>query len=104
MKKLLSILFLVAVMTSGCVQTAEHNEVRYSDPDKPNENYIIMRSNTVDPDMGTFSLVTTSFVAGGFYTETSEAYTLRYGEYPVGVTLKKVDHGVDLGEGTYWYE
>lgn len=104
MTKFLPMLFILAVMVSGCVQAPEHKEIRYEDQDHPNENYIIFKQNNLNADSGTFTLVTRTFVAGGSYTETSEAYTLMYGEYPVGVTLKKVEHGIDLGEGVYWYE
>ena len=100
--KFLPLFFIFAVLVSGCVQAPEHKEIRYEDPDHPNENYLVMKYQT--EDSGTFTLVTSTFVAGGSFTETSEAITLRYGEYPVGITLKKVEHGIDLGEDVYWYE
>ena len=103
MKKLLSIFFLLAVMASGCVQAPERHEIRYEDPDNPSGNYLIISPSLTEQYTGTFTLVTTDYLAGGSYTETTEAYTLRYGEAPVGVTLKKVENGVNIGGDTNWY-
>ena len=104
MKTLIVLLFLVAVMASGCVHHPASPELRFEDPNNPTENYLIFREDLTKPNTGTFSLITTDYVAGGTYTETSEAYSLWYSEYPVGITLKKVTNGIDIGEGVAWYE
>lgn len=102
---LILFIFLAAILGSGCaVHAPESKEIKYKDPNNPNTNYIILKEDSTKPDTGTFTVVTSEYVAGGTYTETSEAYSLRYAEYPVGVTLKKVDNGIDLGEGDCWYK
>ena len=106
MKHLLILfIFLAAILGSGCaVHAPESKEIKYKDPSNPDANYIIFKEDPTQPDTGTFTVVTSEYIAGGTYTETSEAYSLRYAEYSVGVTLKKVENGIDLGNDDYWYE
>jgi hypothetical protein len=106
MKNLL-ILFtlLTAILGSGCVVHApESEELKFKDPNNPDINYLVLKEDLTKPDTGTFTVVTSDYVAGGTYTETSEAYSLKYSEYPVGVTLKKVKNGIQIGGSSYWYK
>lgn len=100
MKKLLYILLIAAMLTSGCVQT---QELKFVDPNNP-QNYILLQENPTQPGTGTFSIITTEYVTGGSYTSTSEAYSLQYSDYPVGVTLKKVDNGIELADNIIWHK
>lgn len=96
MKNLLPLLILVVfsgAFLSGCVESREY---RYVDP-YDSDNYLTL--NAIDK---TFTVVTKDFVAGGRYTETSEAYTLWYGECPVGVTLIKTTNGIIIDDGVEW--
>jgi hypothetical protein len=106
MKHLLILfIFLIAILGSGCaVHAPDSKELKFKDPNYPDTNYLVLSEDLTKPGTGTFTLITSEYTAGGTYTETSEAYSLRYAEYPVGVTLKKVKNGIDIGKGECWYE
>jgi hypothetical protein len=101
MKKMLILLLLAGVLASGCIQTAATPELKYVDPENPN-NYILLKEDPTHPGTGTFSIITTEYVAGGTYTSTSKTYSLQYADYPVGVTLEKVGSGVRLSDTVIW--
>jgi len=102
---LILFILLAATLGSGCVANApDSEELKFKDPSNPDTNYMVLKEDLTKPGTGTFTIVTSEYVAGGTYTETSEAYSLKYAEYPVGITLKKVENGIQIGGSGYWYK
>jgi hypothetical protein len=102
-------LFLIvgAVCISGCLENNAKPEMKFVDKSEP-KNFIVFNQTVNSKGEKAFVISTTQYLASGTYVETSEFFSLKYNEYPVGTTIRKVyeEEGaaIEVSPGHYWYK